>query len=61
MVGSGIPVLGLLLLMQGSVGKGATVDVGGHLGFQTVPNTTSFLPQMGMESRDSSTHGVSGS
>ena len=72
MVGSGISVLGLLLLMQGSVGEGTeedirrlwtgpsgAVDWAAMLAATQSPNITPSLPQMRMESRDFSTHGVS--
>ena len=72
MVGSGISALGLLLLMQGSVGEGTEEDIRGPwtgplgamdrtttLAATQSPNITLSFPQMRMESRDFSTHGVS--
>lgn len=71
MVGSGISALGLLLLMQGSVGEGTEEDIRGPwtgplgavdrtttLAATQSPNITLSFPQMRMESRDFSTHGV---
>lgn len=64
MVGSGIPALSLFLLMQGSVGEGAKDRVRvlsrepPQPSYRS-PNTNHFPSQMGMESRDSSIHGVS--
>lgn len=72
MVGPRISTLGLLLLMQGSVGEGTEEDTRGlwtgpsgamdratMLVATQSPSIIVFLPQVPMESRDFSIHGVS--